>query len=92
MQFEYDLMDDNGVSELINIDENVEDKSSKAQQIRNKGKLFISPLKKIHQKKTQWQEDPRINQAFNLLKIIETKKNESSIKDDDSDTYRKYTV
>lgn len=51
MQVECDLMNDNGVSELINTDENVADESSKEQQITNKRKLFISPLKKKYTKK-----------------------------------------
>jgi len=41
-------------------------------------------------KKIQRAEDPKINEAFNLLKTIEAKKNERLIKDDDSDTYGRY--
>lgn len=99
-------MDDDGISEFSNTDDNVVDESSDAnneqiphasglqtsKQITNKRKLFVSPLKKNIPKKFQRSEDPRINQAFNILKTIEAKKNESSIKDDDCDTFGKYVA
>lgn len=107
MLIECDLMNDDGVLGLPNTNENVSDANSNTnneqtphhtlglhtskQQITNKRKLFVLPLKKIYLKKFQRSEDLRINQAFNTLKTIEAKKkNESSIEDDDCDTYSKY--
>ena len=89
MQIECDLIDDDGVSEFLSTDKNIEDESSNRNneqtsptlglhtpklQIINKRKLFVSPLKKNASKKIQRPEDPRINQAFDLLKTMEAKK------------------